>query len=201
MKQNNIGITILLGLIIVVAIGTIIFINNNNTSPYQEENKSINLPPTNMKKENICIASFTTNLTYPDNNRTHNIITACNNLNNYIIMADQTFSFNHVLGPFNENQGYVESTGFDSNGKVIKIIGGGICQVSSTLYNAALMADLEIIERHAHSAPVDYVPQGKDATVCYSNVDFKFKNTTNKNIIIKSICNGNNVKIELYEEN
>ena len=210
MKENNLGITIVLFLIILLAIVAIVFFNrdeNNNPTtikPYSEENMWYDLSQSNSNKEKtqpICLASFTTNITYSNENRIHNIKTVCEYLNNHVIKSGETFSFNDVLGPFNEEQGYVESTGFDSEGEVIKIIGGGICQVSSTLYNTALIANLQIVERHEHSAPVDYVPKGKDATVCYSEVDLKFKNTTKKDITVKSFCDGKTVKVELYEEN
>lgn len=209
MKENNLGITIVLFLIILLAIVALVFFNRDesntptNITPYSEENRSYDLSQSNNKEktEPICLASFTTSITHSNENRIHNIKTVCEYLNNHVIKSGEIFSFNDVLGPFNEEQGYVESTGFDSKGEIIKIIGGGICQVSSTLYNTALIANLEIVERHEHSAPVDYVPKGKDATVCYSEVDLKFKNTTKKDITVKSYCDGDTVKVELYEEN
>jgi len=212
MKDNTLGITLMLFILILLAFISIVIFNkdkiNNQThiTPYTEKNETYTIANNtgNEKKEvkaPICLASFTTNITYNNENRVHNIKTVCDYLNNHIIKSGETFSFNEALGPFSEEKGYVESTGFDSEGELIKIIAGGICQVSSTLYNTVLMANLEIVERHEHSNSVDYVPKGKDATVCYSGVDFKFKNTTQKDIIIKSYCNGNTVKIELYNEN
>ncbi len=205
MEQKNTILTILLVLLISLGVFAIIKFNKNTNGKgkniiYDELNNQIET--NNLQKEekieNVCIASFTTNITYPDDKRTHNIITCCNYLNNSIIKVGQIFSFNDKLGPFSEEQGYTESTGFDAEGKIIQIVGGGICQVSSTLYNVALISKLEIIERNEHSAPVDYVAQGKDATICYPYVDLKFRNTSNSDITVKAICDGKQVTIEFW---
>lgn len=207
MKKSNTFLTIALILLIVIAIICTLVFNKPNkplepniTKPYEEANNKIKYVAPEVKEEKICLASFTTNITYPDDARTHNIKTVCNYLNKTIIKSGEVFSFNNTLGPFNEEQGYTQSTGFDANGKIIKIIGGGICQVSSTLYNVALMSDFEIIERNEHSAPVDYVEQGKDATVCFPSVDLKFKNTTKYDLEILSSCDGNKVTVEAWKK-
>lgn len=199
MKQNNIILTILLLTLIAVAIFAIFVFkkdnSNTNVVPYEENAQYISK---NTVQKDICLTSFSTNITYPDENRTHNIQVVCKALNALTLKNGETFSFNNSLGPINEYQGYIESTGFDSEGKIIKIIGGGICQVSSTLYNCALNCNMEIVERHEHSAPVDYVPQGKDATILYDTVDLKFKNTTNRDITIKAYCKNDKVTIEFW---
>lgn len=205
MERKNTILTILLVLLIGLAVFAVIKLSDNsikdgkNNLVYEEKNNKIDTN-TNVKKPETdkCIASFTTKITYADSNRTHNITTCTNWLNGIVIKSGEVFSFNDTLGPFSEEQGYTESTGFDSDGKVIKMTGGGICQVSSTLYNTALNSKLEIIERNEHSAPVDYVAQGKDATICYPYVDLKFKNTTDSDITIKSICDGKTVTVELW---
>ncbi len=202
MEHKNTILTILLVMLISLAIFAVIKLNKTHSSDKQNSNiynvENESKIKIEEKKEELprCIASFTTNITYPNEERTHNITTGCKYLNSVVIKAGETFSFNNTLGPFNEAQGYTESTGFDSDGKIIKIVGGGICQVSSTLYNAALMAKLEIVERNEHSAPVDYVAQGKDATICYPYVDLKFKNTLDSDITIKSNCDGEKVTVE-----
>ncbi|MBR5227799.1 MAG: VanW family protein [Clostridia bacterium] len=199
MNKNNIILTIILIILIAVAIFAIYTFkgsaNISRVNPYEEAYKHI-VP--NKEEKNICLTSFSTKITYPDENRTHNIKTGCKYLNGLVIYQGDTFSFNEALGPFNEYQGYIESTGFNSEGEIIKIVGGGICQVSSTLYNCALNYNLEIVERHAHSAPVDYVPQGKDATILYDTVDLKFKNTTNKEITIKSYFKDESITVEFW---
>ena len=89
------------------------------------------------------------------------------------------------MGNTNAAKGYKEATAY-VGGKVVPSYGGGICQVSSTLYNAVLYANLEIVERHNHSYVVSYVPAGRDATVAYGGKDFKFKNTRSYPIKIVS---------------
>lgn len=207
MEHKNTVLTILLVILISLAIFAVIKLNNKTSNnkdiinTYNEDNQNKVKVEETEEEFPKCIASFTTNITYPDESRTHNITTCCKYLNSVVIKSGETFSFNETLGPFNEEQGYTESTGFDSNGKIIKIIGGGICQVSSTLYNTALMANLVIVERNEHSAPVDYVAQGKDATICYPYVDLKFKNNLSSDITVKAVCDGKQVTVELETKN
>jgi vancomycin resistance protein YoaR len=77
-------------------------------------------------------------------------------------------------------------------------LGGGVCQVSSTLYNAVALAHLEILERHHHTLTVDYVPIGQDATVSYPDLDFKFVNSTSSYIQIRSFVEGNTLTFKIY---
>ena len=99
-----------------------------------------------------------------------------------------------------ENEGYKKATGFDSNGNDIKVFGGGICQLSSTLYNTVLIAKLKVTERHAHSKRVYYVPKNKDATVFAGGPDLKFINITDSDIIINASTDGNKVTVKLIKE-
>ena len=123
-------------------------------------------------------------------NRAHNIALAAKTINGTILMPGETFSYNGVLGNTNKEKGYKLGTAY-VGGKVVESYGGGICQVSSTLYNSVLYANLEIVERYNHSYVVNYVPAGRDATVAYGGKDFKFKNTRNYPIkIVASAKNG-----------
>jgi len=115
--------------------------------------------------------------TQNEKNRMHNISLAASKFNNYILMPDEEFSFNEVVGPRNEKYGYKEAHVF-INGRVEDGVGGGICQAVSTLYNAVLMSDLKVLERRNHSFIVTYVPLGQDATAYYGGTDFRFVNTT-----------------------
>lgn len=148
----------------------------------------------------IEIASYSTIIYDNDKNRMHNISLACSSLNGYIVKAGEEFSFNSKLGEMDKEDGYKKATGFDSNGKKIKMYGGGICQISSTLYNAVLIANLEVTERHAHSRRVNYVPKNKDATVYYGGPDFKFINNTSNDIIIYANTDGFTVNISLISQ-
>jgi len=110
-------------------------------------------------------------------NRNTNIRLAAQALNGCRLRPGATFSFNRTLGYTSADRGFKEA-GVLVNGKPETDLGGGICQVSSTLYNAALAAGMGIVERHSHSAPVGYVPPDRDATVSYGGPDFRFRNNT-----------------------
>ncbi|MDD2377150.1 MAG: VanW family protein [Clostridia bacterium] len=143
------------------------------------------------------IAIFSSNIYDHDLNRVFNIELAIKKINGVVIKKGEIFSFNDTVGPMGEEQGFKEAIGFDTNGKNIKIFGGGMCQISSTIYNSALIANLEIIERHPHSKRVYYVPKDKDATIYYGSLDLKFKNTTDNDIKIVATSDNSNVTIIL----
>lgn len=144
------------------------------------------------------IAKYTTTIYDTEETRIHNIKLAISKLDNATVDIDEEFSFNDTIGPMGENQGYQKATGFDGNGKKIKIYGGGMCQISSTLYNAVLIANLEVTERHPHSRRVYYVPQDKDASVAYGGANFKFKNTSGKKLKISATTDGHDVTVTLW---
>ena len=123
-------------------------------------------------------------------NRSHNIALAAKSINGTILLPGETFSYNETIGNPNKANGYKLGTAY-SGGKVVESYGGGVCQVSSTLYNSVLYANLEIVQRYNHSYTVNYVPAGRDATVSYGGKDFKFKNTRKYPIkIVASARNG-----------
>ncbi len=110
--------------------------------------------------------------------RTTNLRLACEAINGYILKPGATFSFNDVVGERTKAKGYQEAAVY-SGGNTVDQLGGGVCQIASTLYYGALLCDLEIVERAAHMFTVDYVPMGADATIYWdSGLDFKFKNNT-----------------------
>ena len=115
----------------------------------------------------------------------------------------EIFSFNKVLGERTLKNGYKLAESID-NGKIVKTVGGGICQVSTTLNIALNNVGVEIIERHHHSAPVNYANKKEEAAVAYGTLDYRFKNTTDKSLIIKANIDidQNNMKVvvEIYEE-
>ena len=108
-------------------------------------------------------------------NRKENMLIACSKINGIIIAPDGTFSFNDVVGPRTENEGYKIAKVY-VGGRIIDGVGGGICQVSTTLYNAVLLSDLKTVDRTNHMFTVGYVPLGRDAAVAYDTVDIKFQN-------------------------
>ena len=141
-------------------------ISSNTTSNSTSNNTSTNTTKTTSEKE---IASYSTKIkNKKDSNRQGNITITCLALNNTIVKAGQTFSFCDTVGQSTEDRGYKEANVI-IQGTETKGLGGGNCQVSSTLYNAVLAVpnELEVVERHAHSAPVPYIEEGKDAAISY----------------------------------
>ena len=132
---------------------------------------------------------FTTKFNPGSKNRAANIHLASSKIHNTIIHPGEEFSFNTMLGPTNEANGYEIATVF-VDGREEESFGGGVCQVSSTLYNAAAAAGMTITEHHNHSLPVHYVEEGKDAATSYGGKDFKFRNDLPHPISIYSEASG-----------
>lgn len=128
---------------------------------------------------------YTTKYEVSHEKRVNNLMIASSAINNVIVYPGQQFSFNTWVGPRVTEAGYKEAPVI-YKGKFISGVGGGICQVSSTLYNAVLLANLKIIQRLNHSAPVVYVPLGRDATVVYDGVDLIIENTYETPILLVS---------------
>ena len=124
-----------------------------------------------------------TNASSSSRARINNIETAMSFINGTCLKPGETFSFNDTVGQRTTARGFKKATAY-SSGEVTEQVGGGICQVSTTLFNAAVKADMEIVERHNHSLTVHYVDKGKDATVNWGDQDFRFKNTSADNIYI-----------------
>jgi vancomycin resistance protein YoaR len=138
----------------------------------------------------VVIASYTTKFNPSVTGRNKNIELSAQAINNVIVGTGDAFSFNTTVGPSDAAHGYQPAKEL-LNGELVDGIGGGICQTSSTLYNAIDQLAVSYIEKHHHSAPVGYVPIGRDATVSYGGKDFKFENTTGVPVLIKAIYNGN----------
>ncbi len=128
--------------------------------------------------------------------RRKNINLAANAINNTLLWPDEVFSFNDVVGPRSMARGYLPAP-IIMMGHTELDPGGGVCQVSSTLFNAAESAGVEIIERHQHSKPIRYVPIGKDATVSYGHLDLRFKNSLKSPIIIKAGTSGSKIWVNI----
>jgi len=135
------------------------------------------------------------NLSYKS--RTENLKLAAEALDNVAVAPGQIFSFNDTVGPRTPERGYREAIIF-VNKQEVEGYGGGVCQVSTTLYNAVLAAGLEVVERHRHSLPVTYVPKGRDATVNFGTADFRFKNNTEKTVILHASVVKNKLSVEIF---
>ncbi|MCR5186535.1 MAG: VanW family protein [Clostridia bacterium] len=136
------------------------------------------------------VSSFSTKYDASNINRSTNLAIAANKINGKVLMPGEEFSYNKVVGKRTVEEGYKDAKIY-ADGGVVDGLAGGICQISSTLYNAALLANLEITERRNHSYPTSYLPVGRDATVVYGVIDLKFKNTRKFPIKIEaSVKNG-----------
>jgi vancomycin resistance protein YoaR len=143
------------------------------------------------------LASFGTSLGNSSRNRTHNVRLACQAIDGTVLLPGDVFSYNDTVGPRVESAGYKEAPVI-VRGKLEPGTGGGICQVSSTLYNAALLADMEIVRRRHHAIPVAYLPAGRDATVVDGVIDFRFRNRLKYPVAIDSKVVGGRVVVNLY---
>ena len=131
-------------------------------------------------------------------NRAANIILATTSLNNYLLLPGEIFSFNTVNGPRTAERGYRPAPVIVGS-TVVPGLGGGVCQVSTTLYNAVLRANLEVIERYPHSQPIGYVPRGMDATVA-DTLDFRFRNNSDHLVMIRASNWGGSVDIQIWQD-
>ncbi|MEM5606299.1 VanW family protein [Bacillus cereus] len=146
------------------------------------------------------IAEYSTPMAGRNGNQSFNVNKSANTLSGVIVAPDETFSFNGRVGVTDAAHGY-KSAAVYSQGKVIQSAGGGVCQVSSTLYSAALRAYLGIVSRSNHSMPVNYLPLGQDAAVADYGPDLKFKNNTGNHIYIQAFSNGGSITTRIFGTN
>ncbi|MBC2724464.1 cell wall-binding repeat-containing protein [Desulfosporosinus sp.] len=161
--------------------------------------KLVKLNLTIKEPEPILIAQYSTHFDSNQVMRTGNIRLAAKALDGKLLAPRELFSFNDSVGQRTAEAGYQEAMIIEGK-TFVPGLGGGVCQVSSNLYNAVALANLEIIERHRHSLLVNYVPPGQDATVAFPVLDFKFRNSTNKYLLIRSFVEGNTLTFKLYEK-
>ena len=129
--------------------------------------------------------------------RANNIEICAKSINGTVLMPGETFSFNQVVGERTDKRGYQSAPVIVGN-QVDSGLGGGICQVSSTLYNTILLGNINSTERMHHTLPSSYVPLGMDATADWGNIDYKFKNTFSYPIYIEGIADGSSIIFNLY---
>jgi len=144
-------------------------------------------------------ADFSTSISTSSLDRKHNIKNAMNALNKVEIYPNQVFSFNKIVGERTENNGY-RNAKIIVNNEFVEGVGGGVCQVSSTLYNSALLAGLEVLEANKHSVQVGYVKFGFDAMVNFGSSDLKFRNNTSEKITIITSMNNEKIRIRIFGE-
>jgi vancomycin resistance protein YoaR len=149
----------------------------------------------NMKVNGL-LASYTTYFDPSNVNRSYNVEVAANALDKCLVKPGEVFSFNGVVGPRSQEAGYKEALVIEQD-KVTPGLGGGVCQVSSTLYNSVLLAGLPIVERSNHALPVEYVPLGRDATVAYGLLDLQFRNNTAGYLYLETKAAGGTLTIAI----
>lgn len=132
-----------------------------------------------------------------DTSRATNLRLACEAINDIILFPGDEFSYNNILGERTEEKGYLPGPAYVGNATT-DLVGGGICQVASTLYYCALYADLEILERECHQFTTVYSPLGVDATVSYGALDFRFRNNSEHPILIKASASGGSTTVTFY---
>ena len=142
-------------------------------------------------------ADFSTNISSSSADRKHNVKNALNSLNKVEIAPNQVFSFNKTVGRRTPENGYREAK-IIVNNEFVDGLGGGVCQVSTTLYNSALLAGLEIVEANKHSKQVNYVKYGFDAMVNFGSSDLKFRNNTNEKITIITNYSNSQARIRIF---
>ncbi len=143
------------------------------------------------------LSAFATDLTARSPAQEHNIHLAASKISDLVLKPGEIFSFNEQVGPYTREAGYQPERSYLYH-QTISSFGGGVCQVASTLYNAARNAGLEVIERVPHSAEVKSVPPGFDATLAYGVADLKFKNNGNSPIKLQTRIAQNQLKIEIW---
>lgn len=146
------------------------------------------------------LGEYSTKFNAADVDRTHNIKIATSSVSHILVRPGEVFSVDKIVGPRLAKYGYKEAKVIINN-ELVPGIGGGVCQVSSTLYNAALFANMKIVERKSHSLPLSYIPLGRDATISENYIDLKFENTTPYPVYIYGEVKGSWVKFSIYGRN
>ena len=157
------------------------------------------LPDENIDFREITqlIASFKT-VQARNANREHNIALCCSMLSGTVLMPGEEFSMNDTTGKRTKEKGFKEANTIVGGNELVPGIAGGVCQVSGTLFNAALLADLEITQRYHHSFELGYLKRGRDATVNYGTADLKFINNHDYPIYIAMFTDGLDVYAQIY---
>lgn len=165
-----------------------------NSNSIDSNNSNNSSPKTETK-----ISSFTTPIVDDHKNRINNIKITCSRISDTIVKPDEEFSFCEVVGQPSSSDGYKEAHAF-VDGELVNAIGGGNCQVSTTLYNAAKKIDgVKITERHEHGKEVGYIEKGKDATVAYDYLDLKFENNNDFDLKLQAYIKNDKVCVDIYK--
>lgn len=146
---------------------------------------------------NFKLGEFATVFNPENDSRVHNIKTACNKINQKLLLPGEEFSMDKTLGDRTEQNGYRRAKVIINN-ELVDGLGGGICQVTSTIYNSVLLSGLKVLERRNHTLPSTYIEMGRDATISQGYIDFRFKNDTGYAVLIEAKTVGNRVMVTIW---
>lgn len=175
---------------------SLIFLLVGCVSKDEKQTEKINI--TKETEEQKVIGVFITRILDTDEDRVNNLKICADVIDGEVIKAGETFSFNETVGRRTAEKGYKEAKIIVGD-ETENALGGGVCQISSTILGAATDAKMEILERHSHNKKVNYVEQGKDAAVSYGTQDFRFKNILDRDIMIKTEVVDGQVKAEIIK--
>ena len=150
-----------------------------------------------VDKIRTLLGDYTTYFNPAEKDRTNNVRLAARALDGHLVAPGAEFSFNQTVGERSEQVGYLPAYIFAGQ-EVLEGDGGGVCQDSSTLYQAVRQAHLQVVERNTHSLPVTYVPKGQDATVAYGTLDFRFRNDTQGYLLISAQMGINWLRVRIF---
>lgn len=151
----------------------------------------------NLRQFKYLLAEYSTPFDAKIRGRTTNLKMSAKLVNGEVVPPGKVFSTNYAIGPRNAANGWKEAKMFVS-GEVVDGVGAGICQTATTIYNAALLANLPIVERHQHSFRVNYAPASRDATIYWGQKDMKFRNNTKGPIYVQTLVRGSRFYVRLY---
>ena len=172
-------------------------IDNNSVTNNSTTNNSTNNQTTQETETKI--SSFSTPIVDDHENRINNIKITCSRISGTVVKSDEEFSFCEVVGQPSSEDGYKEAHAF-VDGELVNAIGGGNCQVSTTIYNAAKKIDgVKVTERHEHGKEVGYIEKGKDATVAYDYLDLKFENNNDFDLKLQAYIKNDKVCVDIYK--
>ena len=173
--------------------------NENTNTSTNESTNSTNSNETKKVKTETKISSFSTPIVDDNKNRITNIKITCSRISDTVVKSNDEFSFCGVVGQPSSSDGYKEAHAF-VDGELVNAIGGGNCQVSTTIYNAAKKIDgVKVTERHEHGKEVGYIEKGKDATVAYDYLDLKFENNNDFDLKLQAYIKNDKVCVDIYK--
>ena len=200
MKKFLMRAAVLLAAVLTVTLSPVGKSGFNRSEQKSFANTFSYMPFYDLKPQKIVLrAEFSTDYSKSSAERKNNIMLAAKSLDKTLVDAKKEFSFNHTVGERTTRRGY-KSAKIIVGGEFIDGVGGGVCQVSSTLYNAVLLAGLPVSEFHPHSLKVSYVAPSFDAMVNSGWADLKFINDTDNPIIIRTAADGNKLTVKIYGE-